>query len=324
MEPIAVEEFTQDRRAEIITAAGFREDELEDLGGFESFVFSSADSILRITHTSHRDRELLMAELEFLDYLAAHGAPVSRPRQLASGEWLGRSGNFWWCCFERAKGHRMTDREWTSPIIERWGEAIGLFHSLASGFEPVQRRFSWLDDPNHDFSARIPEDQVEIRAVASALMSELAALEMTDRTYGLIHGDAHAGNFLIDGQRLTFFDFDDAIYTWYAYDVATTLFSTTLAEHVEPDRTAQEAAARQFLEPFLEGYSKHSSLDRLMLDKLDRFIKLRELSLWGVAMTFFDPVNPGNDYLARFLVDRRRRLEADEPYLAMDFTQLGA
>ena len=50
--------------------------------------------------------------------------------------------------------------------------------------------------------------------------------EFFDRTpsgYSVIHADMHPGNIVVDGDRLTVIDFDDAGFGWHQYDIATAL-----------------------------------------------------------------------------------------------------
>ena len=45
-------------------------------------------------------------------------------------------------------------------------------------------------------------------------------LERQPAVYSMIHADMHPGNVLVDGDRLTVIDFDDAAWGWHAYDIA--------------------------------------------------------------------------------------------------------
>ncbi len=54
-----------------------------------------------------------------------------------------------------------------------------------------------------------------------------AALDRLGRdrqTFSVIHADLHAGNVLVDGDRLTVIDFDDSGFGWHHYDAAVALF----------------------------------------------------------------------------------------------------
>jgi aminoglycoside phosphotransferase (APT) family kinase protein len=51
----------------------------------------------------------------------------------------------------------------------------------------------------------------------------LARLGKDASGYSLIHADMHPGNILVDGERLTVIDFDDAGFGWHQYDIAVVL-----------------------------------------------------------------------------------------------------
>lgn len=55
------------------------------------------------------------------------------------------------------------------------------------------------------------------------LREKLARLGKDPSGYSLIHADMHPGNILVDGERLTVIDFDDAGFGWHQYDIAVVL-----------------------------------------------------------------------------------------------------
>jgi Ser/Thr protein kinase RdoA (MazF antagonist) len=55
------------------------------------------------------------------------------------------------------------------------------------------------------------------------LHAALARLDRQPSVYGMIHADMHPGNVLVDGDRLTVIDFDDAAWGWHAYDITVAL-----------------------------------------------------------------------------------------------------
>jgi Ser/Thr protein kinase RdoA (MazF antagonist) len=62
-------------------------------------------------------------------------------------------------------------------------------------------------------------------------------------TWGVVHADLHPYNLLVDGDRLTVIDFDDAAFGWHQYDLAVAL----LEYENRPNFAAIECA-------FLQGY----------------------------------------------------------------------
>lgn len=59
--------------------------------------------------------------------------------------------------------------------------------------------------------------------VRSRMREMLARLSRDPAVYSLIHADMHPGNILVDGDRLTVIDFDDAGFGWHNYDIAVVL-----------------------------------------------------------------------------------------------------
>ncbi|MFZ5782893.1 MAG: phosphotransferase enzyme family protein [Pseudomonadota bacterium] len=57
----------------------------------------------------------------------------------------------------------------------------------------------------------------------SRLHTALKRLERPASAYSVIHADMHPGNVLVDGDRLTVIDFDDAAWGWHTYDIAVAL-----------------------------------------------------------------------------------------------------
>jgi Ser/Thr protein kinase RdoA (MazF antagonist) len=83
-------------------------------------------------------------------------------------------------------------------------------------------------------------------------------------TYSLIHADMHPGNILVDGDRLTVIDFDDAAFGWHQYETAVAL--------IHHEATAQFAAAES---AFLKGYRALRDISREALALVPMFLLIR-------------------------------------------------
>jgi Ser/Thr protein kinase RdoA (MazF antagonist) len=55
------------------------------------------------------------------------------------------------------------------------------------------------------------------------MREKLLRLSRDPSVYSLIHADMHPGNILVNGDRLTVIDFDDAGFGWHPYDIAVVL-----------------------------------------------------------------------------------------------------
>ncbi|MFN3236336.1 MAG: phosphotransferase enzyme family protein [Pseudomonadales bacterium] len=327
MEQASRDAFSPRAKADIFRRLALLEAEWQDLGGFESFVFAhqTRPEILRITHVSHRSASDIAAELEFLNYLGANSAAVCAPLPLLaeSGEQIIEHDGFICCLFERAEGKQITEADWAPRVLQSWGAAMGRFHRLSRDYQPVgQKRFAWQEDANLHFRAMIPGEQAQLLALGDDYLAELEALSTCSDVYGLIHSDAHAGNFFLHNGQLKFFDFDDCCYQWYAFDVATILFSAVLQPWMPDGQAEREAIANAFLPEFLTGYGREFTVSEFLLEQLPLFLKLREFSLYGVIHSHMDVDHLEDWYPIKFMQGRRERMEADLPYFDLDFTHL--
>jgi len=104
----------------------------------------------------------------------------------------------------------------------------------------------------------------------SRLHAALARLERPASAYSLIHADMHPGNVLVDGDRMTIIDFDDAAWGWHAYDIAVALV------HLQggPNLAAFERA-------YIEGYRSVRPLSDRSLALVPMFRLVRGLAQIG-------------------------------------------
>ncbi len=296
---------------------------LELVGGFENHVYRvrpsgaeepphSATRILRLSHVSHRTPDEIAAELAFVGYLHSHGAPVCAPLPV-EGNTLEVDGPWTAVLFEEAPGRAPEEADQGPSLFEAWGAAIGRFHRLAGSYAGPPRR-AWEDDPHLDFRARLAAEPTILRR-AEALLGRLRALPR-DVDFGMVHGDAHAGNLRLDRGRLRFFDFDDCAERWFAQDIAVVLFYAVLQRWI-PDG-ARERAARDFLPPFLRGYRRERPLPGKLAERLPDFLALRELVLYALLRHVAAP----GCFPRKFLRGRQARLERGLPTLDLDFGAL--
>ncbi len=324
MEQLAKDAFTADVKQHIFNDLGIEEKSVKSLGGFESFVFArpAINTILRITHISHRDEFQIQGELAFIKHLCLAGAAVCKPIAFNDGALVRRIDEFVITQFQRAPGDIVTPDNWNDSLFYTWGRHIGEFHKAAQSFKQSEfKRFDWQQDENLDFRKRIPGDQKILLGKADACLAEIGALPKNDDIYGLIHCDAHYKNFFFDEGKLTFFDFDDCCYQWFVFDVATILFGVVLMPEVANTRRAQEAEVHRFLPAFLQGYHSEFPVSSFMLENLSLFLKARELSMYAVIHAHMDVNDIRDSFPRKLMLDRQRRIEAGEPYLDMDFMQ---
>lgn len=323
-------------KATIAALYSARETDLERVSdGFQNTVYQlthhGTTRFVRVTPSSRRDLNQIRGELDWLLYLAEHGANIARPLPAASGQLIEEvttpEGTFFIASFEQAAG-RFIDvnnlDEWKPQLFETWGETIGTIHRLTEDYvpqDPAIRRPAWS---RHDPSLQAIEDYFAehdpaIAEKCRSLLQAISQLPITEDTYGLIHNDFHQGNLFLDQGRLTVFDFDDARYGWLAYDLAAAFY------HAYWQGTSSHPArtdfAEEFMRHFLTGYRRVRVLPRATLNQMPLFLKWREMFLYHLFSTCWDP---GNllDWQAYTMKDLRHRILHDIPYTRLDFQTL--
>jgi len=313
---------------EAATRFGIDRSSLGPIKGFENCVCEcmrhGQPAILRLSHSTHRSKSAIEAELEWVDYLAGHGLSVCRPLRsrhdrLVEPIELDRAG-FSVVAFERAAGRGVPRDNQTSAMAVNRGRLLGQIHKLTKDFKPrndTVKRNHWYDDPDFANYRSIlnPADQDVMQRFAE-LIEELKSLQVERDTYGLIHTDAHTSNMFFDGDRPTLFDFDDCGYDYFISDIAIALFYTIL---FLPDDWNREEYARQFLRDILAGYREQNTLDDRWLEIIPKILKRREIILYVAIHRGMD-MNNLDDWCRRYLDGRKERIVDNVPVLDIDYS----
>ncbi len=265
------------------------------LGDFENYIFKAKDKgdedyVLRLTHSSHRSKKEVEAELDFLRYVAENGAKVAGPLYSISQnlveEIVAEDGTFFYASlFTYAKGEQVKGEEsayWGDTYFEAWGKAIGQLHRLTRDYPKTDYRDTWEEDENSIVNEL--EDE-KVKEIATVLMDEIKTLPIEKETFGLMHGDIHPGNFHYDGKELTIFDFDDATYNYFIHDLAMVLYYSVLFTPwtVEEKTTF----ARKQLQVLRKGYEYEHRLADSWYESLPLFLRLRDIGLYGTLQKKF-------------------------------------
>lgn len=328
MEPAIKADYSPAVLAEAVARFGIDPNSVEPLDGFESYIFrcqrNGQPRVLRISHALRRDANAVLGEIDWINYLYAHGVNVCRAFPSRDGNLVERLGSgkrpFSAALFEMARGVRPNTDSWQPPLFEAMGQMMGRMHALAKTYQPPPhvRRPHWFEDVEGLAEKFIP-DQPCIIEKFNALIATTKALPRDRDSYGLVHIDFHGGNFFVENGQIALFDFDDCQYAWFADDIAMCLFYA-VSHHCE---TPEELAfARHFMRHFLQGYRRENVLDPSWLAHIPLFLKRREFDLYIVIHRSVDLTNP-DPWDASFLRNRLHKLLNDVPYVDIDFTALG-
>lgn len=275
------------------------------LGGFKNYVYefklSDVDCILRLTKSDHRQKSDILGELEWIQYLNLDAVNVSTPLKSIHGNLLELITldklSMIACVFKKAKGKQLIYPEYlgNKAVFEELGKITGMIHKSSKQYESyMHRRYENFDNfyMNHLIS-QIPKDKLYISNALNSIKITLSQLEKKKEAYGIIHGDINIGNFCVDDNEITLFDFDECHYSWYVEDIAIQLYYTI---YVMLDDAVEERQkmADMFMSAFMKGYVQENILDQKWIDKIPIFLKLRELIVHiGLFRAWdFDNLNP--------------------------------
>jgi Ser/Thr protein kinase RdoA (MazF antagonist) len=330
MDPAISKRYSDDIVHETMSRFGIQPGRIELLDGFESFIYSfsrdDGEYILRIGHSLRRTQELIQAEVDWINYLVAGGASVaeaifSKNKRLVEPIDDHQGGFFLATAFVKAPGRHPTSAMWNKRLFETWGRLLGRIHALSKHYEPAQEnciREEWDSPGNMLVDAWLPPSEIVILRKFHALMRYLHTLPKDGDSYGLIHQDAHAGNLFVDeNYKITLFDFDDCVYSWFVYDIAMVLFYGLIGHEEDP------AHIETFCRHFLCGYSKENSLDPKWLAEIPQFLKLREIDLYAqILFSFGGLKNIDDPWCQNYMKSRKQKIERGAPYIAFNWASL--
>lgn len=296
-------------------------------GGFENFIYmyekDDSEYVLRFVHSDHKHYDYVLAEIEFIDFLAHHGASVSTVIHSVNDEIVEKitidaDSYFSVSAFTRGLGEGIGNRRQNPKTWEKIGEQIGLLHKLTKNFHPEHKRPMWQDDTLYQIADKVlVAEHKPILEVLKQHINKILEMPKHIDNYGLIHTDLHFGNMVMDEEfNLTFFDFDDSSYKHFISDIAIVIFYP----FIYTNGTFKEKNDKivWLLKNFFRGYNIHNHLPVEELKRLEDFLKLRELTLYTVIIAG-GPEVYDSEWGSRFISIYRDRILNKEPFIDLDY-----
>ncbi|WP_146005385.1 phosphotransferase enzyme family protein [Haloimpatiens massiliensis] len=222
--------------------------------------------------------------------------------------------------FEKAQGHAPlinSREEWNSTLFHNWGQTMGQIHALSKEYKFTKRK-QWNEDIYFTGEYSISIADKKVLDVWNKIVSKLKALPKDKDSYGLIHNDFHQYNFFINkDNKLTVFDFDDCLYSWFIYDIAIAFYHVVACVPAN-ELQNQINFAWSFIGAFLQGYTKENVIDSYWIEKIPLFLEYRRLCsyMFFVKMWSQENIEPWQkEYLERM----KYNIENEIPYIEMDF-----
>ncbi len=255
-------------------------------------------SVLRVHRLGYHTEAEIASELTWMDALRAE-AGVRTPRVLPALDGrrvvtvtdeagrAGAVGRVGGVGGEQRSCVRFEFLPGTEPVedsVEHFaelGEITARMHRHARQWvrPPDFTRFDWGYDTAFGSQARWgrwqdgigvgAEEREVLGRLDAALQGRLAAFGTGPERYGLIHADTRLANLLVDdGGRVSVIDFDDCGFSWYLYDVGT---SVSFFEH--------EPQVPELIDAWLTGYRRFADLPATDEAEIWTFILFRRLLL---------------------------------------------
>ena len=329
MDPLISSRFSETILAQALDPYGVTRGEVEELKGFESFIYlcqpSHRDSfVLRLSHSLRRSRETIAGEVDWINHLVTGGVPCAAAIPSQRGELVeaipdGAGGEFLATAFKEAPGARLPKTDWSDEFRFHYGEVLGRMHSVTKDYSPSRaavRRPHWHEAIASEMVKCEPYVKPEVMHRFESLLDYLQRLPKDVESYGMIHQDAHSGNFFVHEGKITLFDFDDCVSGHFIYDLAMVLFYAVTFEDDPEGFTAS------FFPKFLEGYRSTNSLEPFWLRELPHFMKLREIDLFTQIHYRFDVAQNDDPWIADYLEGREERILDNVPLVEYDWDSL--
>jgi Ser/Thr protein kinase RdoA (MazF antagonist) len=242
-------------------------------------------SVLRVHRLGYHTPAEILSELDWMDALRAE-AGVRTPRVLPAPDGRrmvtvvdGASGEERNCVrFEFLPGTEPAED--SVPHFAELGEITARMHEHARRWQRPAgfSRFTWDYDTAFGTQPRWgrwqdgigagPAEREVLGRLDATLRARLAAFGTGPGRYGLVHADTRLANLLVDGDAVSVIDFDDSGFSWYLYDVGT---SVSFFEH--------QPHVPELIDAWLTGYRRVAALPAEDEAEIWTFILYRRLLL---------------------------------------------
>jgi len=242
-------------------------------------------SVLRVHRLGYHSPAAIDSELAWMEALRRQ-AGVRTPAVLSATD--GRqvvavedpaTGQVRHCVmFEFLAGHEPAEDD--ADRFEELGALTARMHRHARSWQrpPGFTRFRWDADAAFGPEARWgrwqegvgvgPAEHEVLGRLEATLRRRLARFGTGPERFGLVHADTRLANLLVDDGQVSVIDFDDCGFSWYLYDLGTTV---SFFEH--------QPQVPELVDRWLAGYRSQADLPAEDAEEIWTFILFRRLLL---------------------------------------------
>ncbi len=207
-----------------------------------------SDYVLRLHRPGYHTLEELESEHDWIRALTESGVEVPKPVAARDGRdyvpvTVAATGEKRFAGMVRWTEGRLlsevlaetADQRTVENYFAQLGALTAAMHNQASAWQPpphFTRHHLDADGlmgeaphwgPFWEHQSLTPAERRLLLETRGRMHAWLTQFSKEPSSYSLIHADMHPGNILVDGERLTVIDFDDAGFGWHQYDIAVVL-----------------------------------------------------------------------------------------------------
>jgi len=262
---------------QILDVLDYQGTDVHLLGGYFNNVYeisSEVPIIVKIfSRGIHREEEIL-SEIEWTQFLHENGVHVTVPIILSGSSYIHNlTDDLFFVAYEKVKGAHIdiNGKDWNEKLFKQWGHGMGTMHSLSKLYKGKYRRPEWNE--HKIYRMRMDSFKDKIKEKWEQCLADIQSISKSKESYGIIHGDLNHHNFIYDKGDITYIDFGDSEFHWFAYDIAIAVYH---ASQTIKDRAGRDRFASIFFNSFIEGYVMGNSVNDI-LEHVDFFVNFRHL-----------------------------------------------
>ncbi|WP_455142247.1 phosphotransferase enzyme family protein [Candidatus Hodarchaeum mangrovi] len=287
------------------------------------FTQNGTSYIIRVS--SHKSKQEIQSELEWILFLNMYGISVSIPVPSIQNnliELLQYNRRTLPCvCFKKAigksllKSPELMDKSlWNNDLWIKLGHLMGKMHICTTFYSPKDSIAYKQIDEDTIFDSDVFSEKPELKEKFFSIKKKILNLPRPKYAYGLVHNDINFWNFVLAEESLILFDFDDCGYNWYIHDITTTfhMISTYVLS------SGEYSSFPKFLRAFWIGYRLEYSLDPYWISLIPLFLRFRLFHDYFVFNRMyqnkeFDPEDM--DFFLQIIIDLEERIHSDRPFI---------
>lgn len=278
--------------------------------------------VIRIGATEF-DIETTNGMIEWLQYLGSNKAAVPKLVRSLQGNYVEyiKKGDRLYSVdvTEKVEGtiartlvRENMDMSWAKTF----GQAVGKMHRLGITGTPenvLKVRPHWNQIGN-DFNppANLSEDEVLIRNRRAEILNKIQDLPQPPDAYGLVHGDLHLGNFIVQAQSpsITMLDFDDVSFGWFVMDLVSPITDIVVCHK----GTNKDGIINTYLTEAIAGYQLENEISAHNQSRIPLFLSLLEIGFY-VRFHKMKALQQENGWVRTFMKGRKERITEGVPFV---------